>query len=244
MPILPVLDLMQGQVVRGVGGRRDQYRPIVSKICDSAEPLAVARAFQKQFGFTEFYVADLDAIQHGRIAMDVHRQLRDAGFQLWIDAGLRTCDDETLTLLLNVCVPAIIVGLESIAGPEELHRIVERAGADRTVFSLDLKNGTPMGNVNGWRADDPWAIANRAIVAFGVRRLIVLDLANVGVGAGVGTRDLCMRLKSTFPELQLTTGGGVRNIDDVYELYTIGVDYVLVASALHDGRIKTSEPEA
>ena len=85
-------------------------------------------------------------------------------------------------------------------------------------------------------------IAAKALES-GVRRLIVLDLADVGVGAGVGTGDLCRRLKNAYPHLQLTAGGGVRNIDDVRRLESCGVDYVLVASALHDGRIR-SEPEA
>ena len=41
MRIIPVLDVLGGCVVRGVGGRRDEYRPIVSKLCNSREPPAV-----------------------------------------------------------------------------------------------------------------------------------------------------------------------------------------------------------
>ena len=62
MPILPVLDLKQGQVVRGIAGRREEYRPIVSKLTTSSRPLDVARAFREHFRFDELYVADLDAI--------------------------------------------------------------------------------------------------------------------------------------------------------------------------------------
>ena len=91
--ILPVLDLMHGQIVRGIAGRRDAYRPIVSRLTDSAEPLAVARAFRSHFGFTEFYLADLDAIQHGQPALAIHDQLQQDGFRLWIDAGLCTDGD-------------------------------------------------------------------------------------------------------------------------------------------------------
>src|SRR5437660_464634 len=32
MRVLPVLDLLGGQVVRGVGGQRHQYRPVVSRL--------------------------------------------------------------------------------------------------------------------------------------------------------------------------------------------------------------------
>ena len=240
MPILPVLDLMQGQIVRGIAGRREEYRPIVSQMVNSAEPLAIADAFRTYFGFTEFYLADLDAIQHGQPAFHVYQQLQNAGFRLWIDAGLRGRDDPTVEALMEANAAGIIVGLESIAEPGELRRIVERAGESRVVFSLDLKNGTPLADP-AWQTTDPWTISEHAITEAGVGRLIVLDLARVGVGEGAGTEELCARLKRVYPGLQLTAGGGVRNLVDVRRLTSIGVERVLVASALHDGRITVDD---
>jgi hypothetical protein len=61
MRIIPVMDLMAGQVVRGIAGRRAEYRPLVSPLCGSSAPLEVARAF-RGLGFSEMYLADLDAI--------------------------------------------------------------------------------------------------------------------------------------------------------------------------------------
>lgn len=240
MPILPVLDLMQGQIVRGIAGRRAEYRPIVSQLAESADPLAVAQAFRSHFGFDEFYLADLDAIQHGQPAFDVYQKLHRSDFRLWIDAGIRAASDKTLATLIDLGVAGVIVGLESVEGPEELQRIVQRAGAERVVFSLDLKASRPLGRTELWHTDDPWTIAERAI-ALGVRRLIVLDLSRVGVGAGVGTEELCARLKRRYPAVQLTAGGGVRGIDDVRRL---AADYILVASALHDGRIAPADIRA
>ena len=239
--ILPVLDLMQGQIVRGIAGQRHAYRPIKSTLVQSADPLAVAQAFRTHFGFTEFYLADLDAIQHGQPALGVYQALQTAGFRLWIDAGLRTSQDATLISLLEADAASIIVGSESVAGPDELQRIVERAGVERVVFSLDLKAGQPLGRADLWPLVDAWSIAEHAISALGIRRLIVLDLACVGVGAGIGTETLCLRLKQTFPDVQLTAGGGVRNSDDVSRLVVLGIDRVLVASALHDGRLTPSD---
>jgi phosphoribosylformimino-5-aminoimidazole carboxamide ribotide isomerase len=99
-----------------------------------------------------------------------------------------------------------------------------------------MKAGKPLGRPELWQTAEPWVIAERALAA-GVRRMIVLDLAQVGLGAGVGTEDLCRRLKKAHPHVQLATGGGVRSIGDVRRLEEIGVAFVLVASALHDGRI-------
>lgn len=239
--ILPVLDLMCGQIVRGIGGRRDAYRAIVSRIAFSAEPTAVARAFQSHFGFEEFYLADLDAIQRGQPAFEVYRQLQHEGYRLWIDAGIRTSGDATLAALIEAEIAGIIVGLESVEGPTELQKIVQHAGEQRTVFSLDLKAGKPLGLSNLWTSNNPWIIAQQAIEKCGVQRLIVLDLARVGAGDGVGTEGLCRRLKQTYPDVQVTAGGGVRGIDDVRKLTASGVDVVLIASALHDERITAAD---
>src|ERR1043165_3737030 len=239
--IVPVLDLMQGQVVRAVAGWRASYRPIESRLVGSADPVAVAQAFRSAFGFTELYLADLDAIQGNLPALPVYQSLREMGFQLVIDAGLRTAHDEILDQLLESRCDRIIVGSETVAGPTEMRQIVERAGLERIAFSLDLQADRPIGGASRWpRADAP-SIAELAISEFGIHRLIVLDLASVGIGAGVSTVGLCRRLKSAHPDVHLSTGGGVRNIDDVNRLLDAGVDSVLVASALHDGGISLAD---
>jgi phosphoribosylformimino-5-aminoimidazole carboxamide ribotide isomerase len=231
---------MSGQIVRGVAGRREEYRPNVSKLADSTEPLAIARAIQAQFGCAEFYLADLDAIQGRTPDLETIQQLQAAGLRLWVDAGIRTHRDRTLKMLIVANVARIVVGLESIEGPAELPQIIARVGPERVVFSLDLKAGQPLGNLERWQSNDPFAIAQRAVSA-GVRRMIVLDLARVGVSGGVGTEDLCVRLKRACPEVRLLAGGGVRGIDDIRKLRSTGIDNVLVASALHDGRITPTE---
>src|SRR3954447_5159477 len=93
MQIVPVLDLMQGQIVRGMGGERHRYLPIVSGLTDSHEPLAVARALRLHFGFCELYLADLDAIAGQPPAFALYELLQRAGFHLWVDAGIRGLDE-------------------------------------------------------------------------------------------------------------------------------------------------------
>ncbi len=82
-----------------------------------------------------------------------------------------------------------------------------------------------------------------ALTAFrgGVRRMIVLDLARVGMGEGVGTEQLCRSLACRLPELEIIAGGGVRGPGDLDSLARAGCDAALVASALHDGRLAAKE---
>jgi phosphoribosylformimino-5-aminoimidazole carboxamide ribotide isomerase len=240
MRILPVMDLMNGQVVRGIAGRRNEYQPIVSGIVGSTEPRAVARAFREHFGLSELYVADLDAIAGRPLDQAALIDLLDDGFQLWVDAGVGP-GGKRLTSLAVLGVAAIIAGLESLSGPEELVTMVERLPRGNLVFSLDLRDGKPIAR-ESW-GTDPWLIARQA-VRIGVRRVLVLDLSGVGVGQGVATARLCARLRETFPHVQIATGGGVRGLEDLQSLRQTGVDAALVASALHDGRLTRADIEA
>jgi phosphoribosylformimino-5-aminoimidazole carboxamide ribotide isomerase len=234
MQVLPVLDLLEGVVVRGVAGRRSEYRPVVSRLVGRSDALSVARAFRDRLGLTRLYVADLDAILHQRPNWDVYRLLADEGFELMVDAGLRSV--ESAAEVLKAGAVQVIAGLETWPGPDELARLCAAVGAARVVFSLDMQQGVPLGDVARWQVDDAFQIAVRAVEA-GAGELIILDLASVGGGSGVPTIGLCERLRDRYGDLRLITGGGIRDAADIERLAIAGVDGVLVASALHDGAI-------
>jgi phosphoribosylformimino-5-aminoimidazole carboxamide ribotide isomerase len=238
MRILPVLDLKAGQVVHARAGRRHDYQPIVSTLTRSSQPVEVAQAFCNHFRLTELYVADLDAIAGAAPALATFSSLQSLGFRLWVDAGVR--DIATVRPLLKAGMERIVVGLETVADPEALSSICQQIGADRVVFSLDLKEGVPLGDRSRWRQPDAWSIATQAI-ATGVRQVIILDLARVGGRSGIGTEDLCKRLAAQYPDVEVAAGGGIRNRTDLHRLQACGVRTALVASALHDGQLRPED---
>src|SRR5437879_5415576 len=144
MRIIPVLDLKAGHVVRACAGRRQDYQPIQSRLAASSQPLEIAEAFRAHFGFAEIYVADLDAIAGAPPALTTYGALASRGFRLWVDAGLR--DVVAAEPLLPAGIDKIVVGLETVAGPEALAGICHPIGTERVVFSLDLKEGLPLGD--------------------------------------------------------------------------------------------------
>lgn len=236
--IIPVLDLKAGQVVHARAGRRQQYRPISSRLTQSSDPIAVAQAFQAHFHWTDLYLADLDAIVGAAPALPTYVALRSLGFRLWIDAGVR--DVSGSERVSTSGIEQVVVGLETVAGPDALAEICHRIGPDRVAFSLDLKDGLPLGNLLRWPRPDPWSIATQAL-AIGLRRIIVLDLARVGGHAGTGTEELCKWLASRHPEVEVVAGGGIRGSTDLRRLQASGVHAALVASALHDGRLRPED---
>ena len=234
MLILPVLDLLNGIVVRGVGGRRDEYRPLQSVLTTSSQPLDVARVFRERLGLTMLYVADLDGILHQRPNEPVFRQLVADGFDLWIDGGIQSFADAAR--MRNAGAAKLIVGLETLSDPRLLTTLIGEFGAEPIVFSLDLDAGRPKLGEARWPDATPLGIA-RTVMELGVTQLIVLDLASVGEQRGPSTLDLCRAIRQLAPSVRLITGGGVRHAADLEPLQAARVDGVLLATALHNGAI-------
>ncbi len=236
MRVIPVLDLYRGVVVLGRGGRRDEYRPIVSPLARDAQPASVALGLRSTFGLTELYLADLDAIVDAKPNTTVWSELVARGWRLLVDAGI----DSVAAAQQVIAIGATpIVGLESCGDPALLGEIIAACGTGNVIFSLDLVAGRPKTTSPLW-PDDPLEIATRA-VELGVSRLLVLDLAGVGMAAGIRGLELVTAIHTRWPELELITGGGVRSVADLESLARIGVAGVLVASALHNGQLTAAD---
>ena len=244
MRVIPVIDLKGGQVVRGVGGRRDEYRPIESRLCDNADPETVAQAFAT-LGFREAYIADLDAIEKKVPGTFFVEKVPGTflGWRLMVDAGIGSAGDAGRLSGIAVGgrgLAGIVAGLESLESPETLADICRVVEPERLIFSLDLKAGRPLTTAPAWQGLKPIDIAQIAL-RIGVRRMIVLDLARVGMDGGVGTEPLCRQLRCLSPQLEIIAGGGVRSAADLDSLARAGCDAALVASALHDGRLNAAD---
>jgi phosphoribosylformimino-5-aminoimidazole carboxamide ribotide isomerase len=246
MRIIPVIDLLRGQVVRGIAGRREEYRPIVSPLVADPSPRSVAGALIARFGFRDCYLADLDAIAGAEPAWPVYAELIALGLGLSVDAGV---GDLHRAIALaeyqsgSKPLAGIVVGLESVPAPESLRELFSTIGRERLIFSIDLKAGQPIASEPAWSEMSPLQIATMAI-ELGARRLIVLDLAQVGTDGGVGTESLCRSIRERHPQIELIAGGGVRGAGDLRSLADAGCDAALVASALHDGRITAADLNA
>lgn len=245
MRVIPVIDLLRGQVVRGVGGRRDEYRPIVSQLVESSDPAAVAAALKARFDPQQIYVADLDAISGGQRDANSWRVIAATGVALLLDAGLQTASDaEQLWQLLQQEFnnAKLVIGLESLRNLQELTELQRRLGSamQEIVVSLDMRAGKLQTPDADWLGATPQELIAE-VWRCGIPSLIVLDLADVGSGQGTSTLPLLRELRSQFPDMELIAGGGVRGAADLRDMQQAGASAALVASALHDGRLTAED---
>ncbi|MDQ0027429.1 phosphoribosylformimino-5-aminoimidazole carboxamide ribotide isomerase [Variovorax paradoxus] len=231
--LIPVVDLLQGQVVRAVRGDRKAYRPIVSALCASSDPVTVARILCDHCAARQLYVADLDALQGGAVQIAVLADLLQAlpEVELWLDAGL--ADAAAGQALRSQLAPfasriVLVFGSESLRSREALERCFakQEGGAGEgqlgAALSLDRRDGQRLDPAGCWDAVDLWP-----------KRLIVMTLERVGSGAGPDLETL-QEVRRLAPAAMVIGAGGIRSEDDLARASAAGADAWLVASALHD----------
>jgi phosphoribosylformimino-5-aminoimidazole carboxamide ribotide isomerase len=255
MRVVGVIDLKRGTAVHAVRGERERYRPVRSAIApDAGDPVALARAFRAELGLDELYVADLDAISggsehaegserggrsehgaRGNHAAVISALAREA--RVMVDAGVS--EPARARALLELGAHRVIVGTETLSGPDALDCLLAELPDRAVILSVDLRDGrvlSPDPQLAGLPALDAVGRLDRA----GLREAIVLDLARVGSGSGPDVA-LIAEIHAAFPDLELLAGGGVRDAEDLRVLAAAGAAGALVATALHSAVIGPAE---
>jgi len=231
LEIVPVIDVLGGIAVHAVRGRRNEYQPLKSVFCSSTDPVDVAAAL-KALGFGKLYVADLDAITGGQPDFSLFKRIADkTGLDLIVDAGIASLEKAEV---LKSHVSQVIIGTETLPSTSFVAEAVESFGSEKIIVSLDLMGDRLLSGFELGRLAEPMMFL-RELEEQGVSQIIVLDLAKVGSGEGVNTAFLREVLENI--KAKVLVGGGVRDIKDLVELQNLGVFGVLVATALHAGKI-------
>ncbi|BAU90496.1 histidine biosynthesis protein [Methylorubrum populi] len=220
--LIPVIDLRHGQVVRARAGERDAYAPIDTPLARGSGPAEVARGLLDAVGTDRLYIADLDAIMDGaapdRASLEAVARACP-GVTLWVDAGF--CDLLGLERFVHSGLGHPVIGSES-----QRDASLVRALGDRAVLSLDSRGEARLG---------PDALHDDA--GTWPQEVIVMTLARVGTGTGPDLSGVA-RAVALGGSRRIYAAGGVRGPEDVARLMEVGAAGALVASAIHDGRLR------
>jgi phosphoribosylformimino-5-aminoimidazole carboxamide ribotide isomerase len=236
MRFIPVIDLLNSQAVHAVKGERKHYKPVVSVLCSTSDPLEIAVAFRDKLGLNEIYIADLDAIQNSDRTK--HRRLIEhlssrESIRILLDAGISDAGEARNRL--DTGISRVIIGAETLKNLDALKEIPSGVDSGRLIFSLDCRNGKIISACPELTELSP-INALEHLESSGWREVILLDLARVGSGLGIDS-SLIHEARARFPGVTLLAGGGITGPEELSRLQSLGVGGVLVATALHNGAI-------
>lgn len=220
--LIPVIDLKNGIVVHAKQGQRERYQPIKSVLTPNADIYSVLRGFFDLHDFETFYIADLDAITGQGDNENLIRQVLNDFPQItfWIDAGyqkVRTIPSNYLPVLGSECFT-----------DDNFSELMNFK--NRFVLSLDYgATGEMLGAKKLFMQTELWS-----------DDVIIMTLNRVGSSQGADV-ELLTQFKRDYPNGNFIAAGGVQNMSDIEQLEIIGIQQVLVASALHSGAITQTE---
>jgi phosphoribosylformimino-5-aminoimidazole carboxamide ribotide isomerase len=224
--VIPVIDLKGKQVVRAKMGERHLYAPIATQLAVTSVPRDVIEGFLSLYPFETIYVADLDAIEglgsHEGVLAELQVLFPDMTF--WVDAGVKS-QAEARTRLRRTKAH-LVIGSETFEDAESFAALCDDP---RIILSLDFRGEDFCG---------PQALLDNETLW--PQRLIVMTLARVGSDAGPDFARL-ERIVKKAGSRRIYAAGGLRGKDDLKLLQNVGVAGVLVASALHDGRLGSQD---
>jgi len=228
--LVPVIDLLRGEVVHARRGERAAYRAIQSRLCIGAEPVTVVHALLALHPFQTLYVADLDAIQGAGNHNITLAQIRAAfpKLELWVDNGIS--GNRSLSEWLATDLGSPVIGSESLRHEGAVREVVAQlrgksAESTSWVLSLDFRADAFLGPVNLLEDASLWP-----------GRVLAMNLARVGSQLGPDLQ-LIERLVRMAPGGEVFAAGGVREGSDLEAAAAAGAAGALIATALHDGRI-------
>ena len=234
MILYPAIDLIKGECVRLAQGRFDA----VTKY--DSDPFARLALFNEERA-QWVHIVDLDGAkagspqQHeliGRLAQASKAKIQTGG-------GVRS--REHVQTLLDAGVSAVVVGSAAVKNPEEVRTWLSHFGKDRVTLALDVlptADGGFDAALHGWVEGSGvslWDVLDY-YPAGTAQRILVTDVSRDGMLMGPNMA-LMQALRRKRPDLEIQASGGVRSVEDLYDLKALGVHGAIVGKAIYEGLI-------
>lgn len=223
-----VMDIFNRTVVLAKGGIRENYLPVSdsSSVCKTSIPLEILEFLHPG----EVYIADLNALQ-GKGPLDINAEvIREVSLKAdtMLDFGVSSLKD--VDKALSIAGTAVI-GTET--GTLAVIKDSATRNPGRISVSIDVKHGQIL-KQDPEIPEDPFEIV-KLLNGLPLKDLIFLDLDRVGTASGFDHEFLHKLSESSVHDVLLA--GGVRGMEDLFALDSLGIKGALVATAIHSGSV-------
>jgi len=234
MTIYPAIDILGGQAVRLIQGRKDQMTVY-------GDPIEMATKWVNK-GAEWLHVVDLDGAFEGKPKnLGVLRNMAAAVPKAKIQVGGGIRSMSTVGLLFDAGIERIVLGTAAVQDQEFVKNALANHSG-RVAIGIDARDGNVQ--VSGWTEDSQIGAIDlaRRLQDAGVRLVIYTDISRDGVLEGPNVEATRQMLENT--QLSVIASGGVSSLKDVHRLAEINhpkLEGVIIGKALYEGRIRIEE---
>ena len=235
MILVPSIALHEGEVTRVTKG---DYSDGISY---NRSPLDLAKGFEDA-GIEWVHIVDLDGAKKGSPVNDYALEIIAGHTNLKINFSGGVHTDGDISKVFENGALTVTCATMAVYQPELFASWVMSYGAEKIVLGADSVDG--MIRIGGWLKDTKIPLIDhvRHFHNRGLKYVKTTDILREGAMNGPSL-DLYKTLRKQFPNLEIFSSGGIRNMDDIYALKETGVSGAIFGKSFYEGKITLSDIE-
>ncbi|HIQ38504.1 MAG TPA: 1-(5-phosphoribosyl)-5-[(5-phosphoribosylamino)methylideneamino]imidazole-4-carboxamide isomerase [Methanothermococcus okinawensis] len=224
MIIIPAVDIKDRKCVQLIQG--DPKR----KLVELEDPLKVAERWVDE-GAEMIHVVDLDrAIYQRDTNVDIVKEIVSTlEVPVQVGGGIRTVEDGID--LIDTGAYRIILGTSAVKNPKIVEELSKEVGKKRVMVALDSKEGKVV--IKGWkeRTEHSPVDIGKILEKKGAGSILFTDVDVEGLLRGVKIETVKILVEKL--NIPVVASGGVSTYEDIIKLKDIGVEGIVIGSALY-----------
>ncbi|HID47842.1 MAG TPA: 1-(5-phosphoribosyl)-5-[(5-phosphoribosylamino)methylideneamino]imidazole-4-carboxamide isomerase [Methanothermococcus okinawensis] len=224
MRIIPAVDIKDRRCVQLVQG--DPGR----KLVELEDPLKVAERWVEE-GAEMIHVVDLDrAIYQREINLDIVKEIVSTlEVPVQVGGGIRSVEDALD--LIDAGAYRVILGTSAVKNPRIVEELSKEIDRERVMVALDSKGGKVV--IKGWRESTEYSPVEigKILEEKGAGSILFTDVDVEGLLKGIKV-DTVKTLVDKL-SIPVVASGGVSTYEDIVKLRDVGVEGVVIGSALY-----------
>ncbi|ACX72872.1 phosphoribosylformimino-5-aminoimidazole carboxamide ribotide isomerase [Methanocaldococcus vulcanius M7] len=230
MIVIPAVDLKDKKCVQLIQGDPTK------KHLELEDPVNVAKKWVHD-GAEYLHIVDLDAaLGCGNNVDVIEKIVEEVNIPVEVGGGIRS-----LTIakrLMDIGVDKIVVGTKAITDPTFLNELLSEIEREKIILAVECKQGKVA--IKGWKETinkNPIEIAKKYEKKVGGILFTNVDVE--GMLSGIKTDIIETLVKNV--RVPIIYSGGITTLEDIKKLKEIGVDGVIIGSALYKGIINLKD---
>jgi phosphoribosylformimino-5-aminoimidazole carboxamide ribotide isomerase len=231
--VIPAIDILHGKCVRLTQG------DYASQKIYNEHPLEVARQFEDA-GLKRLHLVDLDGAKEGRVKNWSVLETIAGKTNLLIDFGGGIGTTKDLQIVFDSGAMLATVGSIAIKNESLFREWIRIYGSGKFLLGADVREEKI--SISGWLVDTEILIYDfiEKYTEAGIQQIFCTDIQMDGAMKGPSLV-LYRKILERFPELHFIASGGIRSLDDIYQLEEIGCKSAILGKAIYEGMIKLKD---
>jgi phosphoribosylformimino-5-aminoimidazole carboxamide ribotide isomerase len=227
--IIPAIDILNGKCVRLTQG------DYASGKIYNEKPLEVARQFEDA-GLKRLHLVDLDGAKEGRVKNWNLLEAIASKTDLTIDFGGGIGTAKDLMIVFESGAVYATVGSVAVKNEALLREWMLLYHPEKFILGADVRDEKI--SISGWTVNTDIEIFGfiEKYKQAGIRQIFCTDIKMDGAMKGPSL-DLYKKINERFTDIHFIASGGIRSLDDIYQLEDLGCKGAIVGKAIYEGLI-------